>query len=458
MQDITLSFQRDATPLYKQLYRHIAGEIHRGNLKEDTRLPSKRALVKHLKISMSTVESAYSLLQSEGYIRAEAKRGFFVQGVMPLSPPAAAPADAPMPAPLPLPPFDFSTSAVDQSLFPFRTWSRLFRETLRDTPRLLEKGDAQGDEELRDSLAKFLYQYRGVRCTRDSLLIGAGVDYLLYVLFCLLPGGVSVAAEDPGYQGAYRLAQRHKARVLPLPLDEQGIRPDALYQAKAKLVYVTPSHQFPLGLSMPIGRRTALLDWAQQTGGYIIEDDYDSEFRHTSRPLPALQGLGCGNRVIYIGTFSRSLAPSMRIAYMVLPPDLMDAWRQLFRQGGDTVSRFDQQTLHRLIAGGHFARHLRRAGSAYTKRCKKLCDLLLTIPQARVQGEEAGLHFLLTIPQKSERELVARAQRRGLRLHGLSEYCHRVPPLPSTVVMGFAGLRDEELEPAVALLREIWDV
>ncbi len=458
MEDITFVLKRDGTPLYTQVYQHIAGEIHRGNLKEGTRLPSKRALVKHLKISMSTVESAYDLLLSEGYIRSEQKKGFYVQGIAPLSPPQSPPRPAlPLPAPAPSA-FDFSTSAVDKGLFPFRTWSRLFRETLRDTPRLLEKGDAQGDAELRDSLASFLYQYRGVRCNRDSLLIGAGVDYLLYVLFCLLPRGVAVAAEDPGYQGAYRLATRHGAKVLPLPLDDQGIMLAPLYQSQAKVVYVTPSHQFPLGLSMPIGRRAALLDWAEKTKGYIIEDDYDSEFRHSSRPLPALQGLSEGGRVIYIGTFSRSLAPSMRIAYMVLPSDLMALWQQQFRQGGDTVSRFDQQTLHRFIAGGHFARHLRRAGSAYTRRCKRLCELLKQIPGAAVQGEEAGLHFLMTLPQHPEEKLLSLAAEANIHLHGLSEYCHNAAPLPSTLVMGFAGLQDEELEAAVHALRQAWGV
>lgn len=458
MEDITLMLKRDGTPLYEQVYQHIASEIHRGNIKEGARLPSKRVLVKHLNISMSTVESAYDLLQSEGYIRSEPKKGFYVQRIAPLDLPQSPP---PLASPLPKKThsiFDFSTSAVDKELFPFRTWSRLFRETLRDTPRLLERGDAQGDAELRDSLASFLYQYRGVRCNRDNLLIGAGADYLLYVLFCLLPRGVTVAMEDPGYQRVYRLKDRQGAQVLPLQLDGRGICLDELYQSKAKVAYVTPSHQFPLGFSMPIGRRSALLEWANKTKGYIIEDDYDSEFRHSGRPLPALQGLSEGDRVIYIGTFSRSLAPSMRIAFMVLPPNLMERWRKYFGQGGDTVSRFDQQTLYRFIAGGHFARHLRRAGSAYARRCKKLCDLLRDIPGAQIQGEDAGLHFLLTIPQHPEKKLLSLAAKEHIHLHGLSEYCHAASPLPSTLVMGYAGLHDTELVDAVQTLRRAWDV
>ena len=457
MQDITLTLQENGTPMYEQLYRHIAQEIHAGHLMEGARLPSKRALQQHLGISISTVEGAYGLLVSEGYVRAEAKRGYFVQPITRLTPAAPLPPAKEAAPPVPTARFDFSTSAADSSLFPFRTWSRLFKETLRDTPQLLEKGDARGDAELRAALSAFLYQYRGVRAPEDALIIGAGVDYLLYMLFCLLPRGLTVAAEDPGYQGAYRLATRHGARVVPVPLDKEGIRLDKLKQTDARVLYLTPSHQFPLGMTMPIGRRTALLNWAKHHDAYIIEDDYDSEFRHQSRPIAAMQGLG-SDHVIYIGTFSRSLAPSMRIAYMVLPPSLMAGWQEMFRQGGDTVSRFDQQTLYRFIQGGHYARHLRRAGNAYTRRCRQLCTLLKDIPGARIQGEDAGLHFLLTLPRLTEQELVNRAAACGITLHGLSEYCHEAAPLPSTVLLGFAGLQDDALPAAVQSLRAAWGV
>lgn len=457
MQDVTLSFEKGTLPLYEQLYRHIAGEIRAGRLAENTRLPSKRAMVEHLHISLNTVESAYQLLVSEGYVVSLPRRGYFVRKVQPLpaqAPPPALKRESPAPA---APRFDLSTSSVDSGLFPFKLWARLMRETLRDAPDLLKKGDARGDLSLRSTLSQFLYQYRGVRAEEDSLLVGAGVDYLLYVLFCLLPGGVTVAAEDPGYQGAYRLGQRHGANVIPLPMDDMGIRMDALEASGATVAFVTPSHQFPMGLTMPVGRRTALIEWARRHDAYIVEDDYDSEFRHLSRPIPALQGLGGQEHVVYIGTFSRSLAPSMRIAYMVLPPRLMDRWRALFQQGGDTVSRFEQQTLARFIAGGHYARHLRRAGSAYTRRCQALCAAIQkALPSARIRGAEAGLHFLVSCPPLSAEEMAARALKKGLHLHTLQEYCHTATPLPSTVLMGFAGLKDEDVPLVAQALREAW--
>lgn len=457
MQDITLSFEKGTLPLYEQLYRHIAEEIRCGALTENARLPSKRAMVRHLHVSLNTVESAYQLLVSEGYVVSKPKRGFFVRKVQPLPAPAPLPAVKEKTTASPAPRFDLSTSSVDSGLFPFKLWARLMRETLQQSPDLLSRGDARGDKELLTTLSQFLYQYRGVRAQEDTLLIGAGVDYLLYVLFCLLPKGLTVAAEDPGYQGAYRLGQRHGADIVPLPMDEQGIRMDALEQSKAQVVFVTPSHQFPLGITMPVGRRTALIEWARRHDAYIVEDDYDSEFRHLSRPIPALQGLGGQENVIYIGTFSRSLAPSMRIAYMVLPPRLMDKWRALFRQGGDTVSRFEQQTLARFIAGGHYARHLRRAGSAYTRRCQMLCDAIrAALPEAAIRGADAGLHFLISYPPLTADDMAARAQKKGLRLHTLQEYCHLAHPLPSTVLMGFAGLKDADVPAVATALKEAW--
>ena len=232
---------------------------------------------------------------------------------------------------------------------------------------------------------------------------------------------------------------------------------DLLAQSGAQLAYVTPSHQFPLGLTMPIARRRLLMRWAnEQPGRYIIEDDYDSEFRHDIRPISALQGMEGGSRVIYLGTFSRSLAPSLRIAYMALPEDLLSAYAEGFGRQGNSVSRFEQRTLSRFIADGHYFRHLRRAGPVYARRCNALKQALLNIPGASVRGDEAGLHFLLTVAGRSEEELVRGALDAGIPLRGLSEYCRRPAPLPSTVVVGYAGLKDEQIGAAAATLRRAW--
>lgn len=446
-------------PLYEQLYRHIAGEIGRGRIPRDARLPSRRALSRHLRVSESTISAAYELLQDEGYIRPESKRGFFVNAVQPLPEVTASIYPGPQPASAPVPRFDFSTSATDASLFPQRVWMRLMRETLHNRPDLLQRGDPQGDWALRTALSDFLYQYRALRAGPERVVIGAGADYLLSVLLQLLPEGSVVAAEDPGYHGLYRACGRQRLSVLPLAVDEAGMSSDLLRRSTANVCYVMPSHQFPLGLSMPAGRRSELLRWAgERPGRLIIEDDYDSEFRHQSRPLPALQGMTGDAPVAYIGTFSRSLAPSMRLAYMVLPDALLERHRQGLYKTGETVSRFEQHTLARFIAQGHYARHLRRAGNAYAARLARLLALLRAIPHADISGEQAGLHFLLTVPQLSEQALTQRAAAAGIPLRGLSEYCMRAKPKPSTVVMGFAGLRDDQLDEAVAALRTAWGV
>lgn len=460
MKELTIRLDNGSgVPLYEQIYRFIAEEIGAGRLHTGERLPSKRALSRHLRVSQSTVETAYGLLTAEGFLEARDRRGFFVLPMQALqSPRPAPPREKPTQAEKPQAPrFDFSTSSVDTEVFPYKTWVKLFRETLYTHPDLLGRGEVQGEASLRQALSGFLYQYRNVRCEPEQLVIGPGVDSLLADLFTLLPQGAAIAAEDPGYQGIHRIGHRHRLSILPVQADEQGMQVQALRQSGAKLAYVTPSHQFPLGITMPIGRRSALLNWAgEQQGRYLIEDDYDSEFRHDTRPIPAMQGLPGGHRVIYVGTFSRSLAPSLRIAYMALPAELLACYQQAFYHGGNTVSRFEQQTLARFIQGGHFARHLRRAGNAYTRRCQALREALLTIPGARICGHEAGLHFMLTVPHLPEQALLQKATEAGIRLRGLSEYCLQAAPLPSTLVLGYAGLKDEQVIPAVDILRRAW--
>ena len=324
-------------------------------------------------VSQSTVENAYQQLMAEGYIRSEPRRGFFVE---PYTPPLgerpAPPEEAGALPDRPLPVYDFSTASVDTDIFPYRGWIKLFKETLYAQPELLKRGDSLGEKELREALSAFLYQYRHVRCQPEQIVIGPGAETLLSSLMYLLPKA-PLAAEDPGFHGVYRMAARQGFPILPIPADGQGMDIGALQKSGARYAYVTPSHQFPLGSAMPIGRRMGLLRWAQEgEGRYVIEDDYDSEFRHTTRPIPALQGMPGGGRVIYLGTFSRSLAPSLRIAYMALPRALLGRYQEEEGSRGNSVSRFEQRTLSRFILGGHYARHLRRAGLVYARRCQAL--------------------------------------------------------------------------------------
>ena len=449
-------FTGDA-PLYQQLYRHIAGAIQSGTLFPGEKLPSKRRMCALAGVSMSTVETAYSLLAAEGYVLAKPRSGYVCAHLLPPIPAAPPPVDVPPPPEPSRWAYDCSTSAVDTSAFPFSSWARITKEAVYENPGLLQRGHPQGDEPLRAALAGLLSQYRGVRCSPEQVVVGAGADYLLSLLLQLLPEHRAVALEDPGYPAAYAAAALHGRQAVPIQVDGEGMDPDALECSGAGLAYVTPSHQFPLGVTMPAGRRSRLLRWAaQQPDRFLIEDDYDSEFRYASRPIPAMQGLDRAGRVVYMGTFSRSIAPAIRVAYMILPPPLLERYRRTFSHGACTVSRFEQESLRRFIAQGLYGRHLRRTGNLYRRKCALLTQALSAIPGAAISGEDAGLHFLLTLPRYSEGELVERAACQSIRVHPLSRYCHAVPPIPSTVVLGFAGLSEEELGQAAERLGRAW--
>lgn len=460
MESITFKLQSgDRRPLYEQLYRQIVEEIEAGRLKNGERLPSKRALCAHLHISQSTVETAYGMLTAEGYLRAKPRSGYFVCGDLsrPLTDRRAA-APATVPRQKTAPRFDLSTGAVDTDIFPYASWARLNREVISRSPGLLQRGEARGDPALRQALTGFLREYRGVRCSEEQIVVGAGLEYLLNVLVQVLPEDSVYGLEDPGYLAAWQVLRNHGRQIRMIPLDESGLRVDALRQSGATVAFVTPSHQFPMGCTMPVGRRAALLAWAEEDDRrFIVEDDYDSEFRYLSRPIPAMQSLDDGERVIYVGTFSRSIAPSIRVAYLVLPRRLLPAYRQRLGFAASTVSRFEQQTLAAFLDRGLYARHLRRAASLYRKKQQLLLTELEKLPGARVSGAQAGLHFLLTLPGRDEDWLVSRAAQAGIPVRGLSSYCRECPCPESTLVLGFAGLRLEDIPAAAAALRAAFD-
>ena len=461
----TLTLNLDSasrTPMYEQLYRHLASDIRAGRLAAGEKLPSKRALCAHLGVSLATVETAYALLLSEGYVRSKPRSGFFVSDFVRLEAPAQKRAPTKRPAPAPAEPDgaqspDFSTASVDTSLFPYSVWARLYREAVCGHPELLQRGERQGDSALREALCDFLSEYRGVVCAPEQLVVGAGLEYLFALLLELMPPEAVFGAEDPGYAG-FSHAVRSAGRPLRLlPLDAEGLSLPALEQSGASVAFITPSHQFPLGLTMPADRRSRLLRWASGgPGRFVVEDDYDSEFRYLSRPLPALQGMDGGERVVYLGTFSRSLAPAIRAAYMVLPPALLERYRALPGQGMSTVSRYEQHVLSRFLAGGYYSRYLRRVGNLYRRRREALLDALETVPGVAVSGSGGGLHLLITNPRFTEAELLGRAAAEGVVLRGLSSYCAQQPARPSTLVAGYGGLKDDQIEDAVSRLRRAW--
>lgn len=452
MNNLTITFDTTSKrPLYEQLYAHIAEEIKSRHLKEGERLPSKKSLSSHLKISLNTVESAYQMLVQEGYIYAVARSGFYVSKI------EAGAWRETNPVFIEEPPeqmqdykIDFKTNAVDIESFPYATWIRLSKGIMYGNPELLSAGQAQGDFVLRESIAKHLRELRGVRCSPAQIIVGAGMEYLLMLLTEILGSGNHFAVENPGYRKVENVLKNSGGEMHYIPVDHHGMQTKALKKTEANIVYITPSHQFPTGAIMPVGRRMELLSWAaEQEGRYIIEDDYNSEFHFSGRPIPAVQGLDSWQKVIYLSTFSRILAPSIRIAYMVLPPRLLDIYRKRFGGYSSTVPRFDQHTLSKFIEEGYLTRHLNRVKGIYKKRRDTLLEALEPYP-VKVSGEKAGLHLLIRIPEGGMEPLLESAQRYGIKFYLLDDYYFEPWGKPSnTLIAGYAGVDEEQIQKAV---------
>ena len=449
------------TPLYEQLYAALADEIRSGERAPGTALPGRRTMAARQGVSVNTVDTAYQMLAAEGLAEARPRSGFYVQktyGMLHSRPPAR-----PVPAPdapagrEPAVRYDLSTGSIDTALFPARSWGRIQRELLYQSPDLLQRGEMQGDEPLRVQIARYLSAYRGVECTPEQIVVGAGIEYLLGCLAHLFTGGVA-AVENPGYTRTRAVLQNSGIPCTLVDIDASGLPAEALEQSGANLCYLTPSHHFPTGITMPAPRRAELL---AMPGRYILEDDYDSEFRFDIRPLPSLQGMaGPDGPVVYLTTFSKSLAPGIRIACMVLPHSLLARYRQDFAQYANTVSRFEQQTLCNFMAGGYFTRHLARMRLTYKRRMEAFAAALRhALPGVTLGSVHSGLHFLLTLPGAGgEHAMVEAAAREGVRLRGLSEYylARRECCPPDTVVAGYSALKEDDIPAVASALARAW--
>lgn len=449
-------------PLYRQLYQYLIEEIRGGNLRPGEKLPGKKSLAAHLGLSQSTVETAYGMLAAEGYVEARPRSGCYVRALE----------KPPLTALRPLPPplkktsprsyrYSLLSGNIDTAVFPFSTWAKITREALYDDQELLRYGHSQGEFSLRAGLCKYLHEFRGVNCRPDQVIIGAGLEYLVPLVCRLLGKETKFALEDPAYPKTVSILRNAGAPLCFLPVDKEGLSLSALETSGAAAAYITPSHQFPLGVVMPVGRRLGMLRWAAQSPDrYIIEDDYDSEFRYNGAPIPALQGLDENGKVIYVGTFSRSIAPAFRLAYMVLPDSLLCRYETLFSAYSSTVSRLDQKILERFLAEGSFRRHLNRMRNVYRQRRDALVRAFAVSPLAprlTVLGENAGLHFLLRVDLGlSSEELAAAADRVGVQLLPLSAFYSYQRPPEGVVVVGFAGLLPTDAPQVVELLTKAW--
>lgn len=464
MNELTINLHTTSeTPLYEQIYQYIKREIQEGRIANGEKLPSSRSLCKYLEVSRSTVELAYEQLVSEGYVEAVPCKGYFaaeLDGMYRLDV---------VPTPLQMEgrtrekewKYDFTPNGVDLNSFPYNVWRRLAKESLLDDrAEMFRLGDSQGEYGLRRAISRYLYQARGVNAHPDQIIIGAGNDYLLMLLATVIGQNHKVALENPTYKQAYRLFQSLSYDVCTVDMDEKGMEVTGLEASGADIAFVMPSHQYPLGIVMPMKRRMELLKWAAaKKERYIIEDDYDSEFRYKGKPIPALQGYDRWEKVIYIGTFSKSIAPSIRVSYMVLPAPLLRDFRKRSSFLSSTVSRVDQLILQKFIEDGHYERHLNRIRKLYKGRHDTLMGCLRTFHEiCTISGENAGVHMLLHFNgDATEEELIQKAGKKGVRVYGLSQYYIDPPSdLKPTILLGYANLSEDRMKEAMKLLEEVW--
>lgn len=427
---LTYNLDKSNMPLYEALYQAIRADILSGILTPGTKLPSKRALSEHLKISKVTVETAYHQLLAEGYLYSREKVGYFVETV------TRGIAPAPLPTPLPAPvekqaiwAADLTSNLLPEKAFPFSIWAKLLREVMLDHgAELLNPVPICGAPVLRQAIAAYLHDFRSMQVSPEQILVGAGADFLYNLLIQLLGHDRVYAVEDPGYSKIRQVYQAAGVCWRAVPLDGDGVIPDGLQDAH--VIHLSPSHHFPTGIVTPIGRRQALIAWAQAVEGrYIIEDDYDSEFRLAGRPIPTMQSIDHSGRVIYLNTFTKSIAPSIRISYAVLPPELMALFRKKLGFYACTVPSFEQYTLARFLSRGYFEKHLSRMKKYYREQRDCLIAALdgaAFRDKMEILEQDAGLHFLLRVnTQRSDAELKALCAQAGIRVNCLSDHCLR---------------------------------
>jgi GntR family transcriptional regulator/MocR family aminotransferase len=440
-------------PLYEQLYSHIANEIRLKNLKENERMPSKKALSSHLGISVNTVETAYSILVQEGYLQSIPRSGYYVCRVdEPIGHNISYSKKEPKKNTYRI---DFKTNAVDFHAFPFATWSKLSKEIMYSSPELLNSGDPQGDYILRESITKYLHEFRGVQCEPEQIIVGAGIEYLLMLLTKILDKNSVYAIENPGYRKTYEIIKDSEKKINYINVDNDGMITSDLTKTDSNIVYITPSHQFPTGSIMPIGRRFELISWASKSDNrYIIEDDYNSEFNFSAKPIPAVQGLLSSGKVIYMSTFSRTLAPSIRIAYMVLPWKLLEIYHKEFFVYSSTVSRFEQHTLSKFISEGYLQRHLNRIKNIYKKRRDMIISELKKLPYpVKIYGEHSGLHLLVQVNDADK--ILNAALKRGIRIYSLDDYFFTpVKEKHNTLIIGYASCTEDDIKELIKIMSE----
>lgn len=456
----------DRIPLYTQLYLLIKNNILSGNLLANTRLPSVRDFAAEISVSRNTIESAYLELYSEGYVYSKPRSGYFIAEIADDNVLSALSYERRLIAPSTAAQlrchFDFHPARLDPEAFPARLWRKCFLDCLRRSSReLVQYNEPQGEWGLRAHIQKYVERSRGVICGPEQIVICSGLQHSLDIVAHLQKDRRPVVAvENPGYHIPRAVFRNHSFEQIPIAVESNGIDLDLLETSGSTIVYVTPSHQFPLGGVMPAAKRLKLIEWAKSGGKLIIEDDYDSELRYHGKPIPSLQGLHPNGDIIYLGTFSKMLSPALRISYMILPHSLLPTYRRLFKDYASSVSLLEQGTLTQFMEQGHWERHVRRMRILYRKKHDTLLQAVERHfgSNAVILGSGAGLHVVLQLAAQrlGEVEMIELAKSKGIGLFPFSETYATDETDSSKFLLGFGGMTTNEIEEGIALLSSIW--
>lgn len=492
-----LSFQLNTNsdePLYEQIYNTIKSYIIDGSLAKGYKLPSTRVLSSTLNVSRNTIDTAYYQLLSEGFINSVPKSGFYVSDIAiseytlnsyinnkncnnTFSSNASGSLNKDCSkryddnfgntniqtnkntSSSSIYTYDFSPFEVDLSHFPYSVWKKLSKQSLDNEPDLFLLGEPFGDIKLRTEICSYVRLAREVECSPEQIIIGAGADWLLQMLSLTFMhiGITEVTMENPCYIKAAHVFKNNSLTIHTGELDQNGLIISSISD-KSNLVYVTPSHEYPLGIVMPYGRRRELLKWADKgENRYIIEDDHDSEFRYKGKPIPSLHSMDNNSKVIYAGTFSKAVAPAIRVSYIILPHRLLKQYTRICGHYSCSVSRLDQSILTRFIADGYFEKHINRMKKIYKSKHDTILSCLepyIKSKDVKVIGANTGLHLVLVLNNGiTEDEICSRAALNGIKLYGLKEHYLNIPDnAPEAVLLGYSNLTAEEIKAGIDLL------
>ena len=459
---ITYTFTNTGSDsLYEYLYKCIKNDILQGNIRAGEKLPSKRTFAKKSGISVITVENAYEQLIAEGYIYSIPKKDFMTDLKKEVETEKKTVTKEMVPITGGESGYfaDFTSNQTQSELFPFTVWTRMIREVLGENQiQLMTNPPCGGIYPLREAIAKYLKEFRGMTVLPEQIIIGAGTEYLYGLLIQLLGTDKIYAVENPGYRKIAKIYRSWKVACEYIDMDEEGVQIGELQRKRVDILHISPSHHYPTGIVMPVSRRYELLGWAAKSNShYIIEDDYDSELRLGGQPIPTMQSIDVSDRVIYMNTFTKTLASTVRISYMILPPPLLEQFYERLSFYSCSVSNFEQYTLGKFIEEGFFEKHINRLRNHYHKKR----DILLgAIRESRlgdlvhISGEEAGVHFLMEIQtEKEEEEFLTCAQTQGIRLSPLSAHYHnRETERKNVYVMNYSSVQMEDAQEIVRRL------